>query len=192
MGTSPSLQPRKEPRRGTDAVTRPLVVASPKEVAGVTFDRSMDAQIRRILQRYPDSGAALLPVLWLCQERWGWISSGIMEAVGKRLDLAPAFVEGVVSFYTMYQPRPPGKYMLQVCTTLSCQLCDTSALVDHLKQRLHIDFGETSGDGLFTLVDVQCLGACGEAPVIQINSDYHTDLTVQKLDALLDRLAGQQ
>ena len=172
-------------------MTSPLVAASPDEVIDVTFDRSMEVQIVRTLQQYPDSGAALLPVLWLCQERWGWISPGIMEAVGKRLDLAPAFVEGVVSFYTMYQRRPPGKYLLQVCTTLSCQLCDTSALVDHLKQRLCIDFGETSGDGLFTLVDVQCLGACGEAPVIQINSDYHTDLNVQKLDALLDRLASQ-
>lgn len=172
-------------------MTSPLVVASPEEVADVTFDRSMEAQIRRILESYPDTGAALLPVLWLCQERWGWISAGVMEAVGRRLDLAPAFVEGVVSFYTMYQRRPPGKYLLQVCTTLSCQLCDTSTLVDHLKQRLHLDFGGTSDDGLFTLVDVQCLGACGEAPVIQINSDYHTDLTVEKLDALLDRLAGQ-
>lgn len=172
-------------------MTAPLVVASPEEVTDVSFDRSMKTQINRILERYPDPGAALLPVLWLCQDRWGWISPGIMEVVGQHLDLAPAFVEGVVSFYTMYQRRPPGKYLLQVCTTLSCQLCDTSALVDHLKQRLHIDFGETSDDGLFTLVDVQCLGACGEAPVIQINSDYHTDLNVQKLDALLDRLAGQ-
>ena len=172
-------------------MTAPLVVASPDEVTDVTFDRSMEVQIERTLQQYPDSGAALLPILWLCQERWGWISPGIMEAVGKRLNLAPAFVEGVVSFYTMYQRRPPGKYLLQVCTTLSCQLCETSVLVDYLKRRLCIDFGETSGDGLFTLVDVQCLGACGEAPVIQINSDYHTDLTVQKLDALLDRLAGQ-
>jgi len=175
----------------TDSMTSPLVIASEEEVREVTFDRSMEAQIRAILKRYPDQGAALLPVLWLCQERWGWISPGIMEAVAARLDLAPAFVEGVVSFYTMYQRRPPGKYLLQVCTTLSCQLCGTSALVEHLKRKLGIDFGETSADGLFTLADVQCLGACGEAPVVQINSDYHTDLTVQKLDALLDRLAGQ-
>ncbi len=132
----------------TDTMTSPLVVASSDEVGDVTFDRSMEAQIRGILKRYPDAGAALLPVLWLCQDRWGWISPGIMEAVGQRLDLAPAFVEGVVSFYTMYQRRPTGKYLLQVCTTLSCQLCDTSALVDHLKQKLNIDFGETSADGL--------------------------------------------
>jgi len=175
----------------TDSMTLPLVVTSSDDLTDVSFDRSMETQISRILKRYPEPGAALLPVLWMCQDRWGWISPGIIEAIGKRLDLAPALIEGVVSFYTMYRRRPPGKYLLQVCTTLSCQLCDTSALVDHLKQKLDIDFGETSADGVFTLADVQCLGACGEAPVIQINSDYHTNLTVQKLDALLDRLAGQ-
>ena len=174
----------------TEALTSPLVVAPAEEVAEVTFDRSMEAQIRGILKRYPDAGAALLPVLWLCQDRWGWISPGVMDAVAQRLGLSPAFVEGVVSFYTMYQRRPPGKYLLQVCTTLSCQLCDTSALVNHLKKRLGIDFGDTTADGLFTLVDVQCLGACGEGPVIQINSDYFTELTIETLDGILDRLAA--
>jgi len=175
----------------SDIDTSPLVVASADDVSAVTFDRAMEAQIRGILKRYPDPGAALLPVLWLCQDRWGWISPGIMEAIGRRMDLSPAFIEGVVSFYTMYQRWPPGRYLLQVCTTLSCQLCDTSALVDYLKRKLGIDFGETTADGLFSLVDVQCLGACGEAPVIQINSDYHTELTVEKLDSILDRLAGR-
>lgn len=175
----------------TEGATAPLVVAAANSVEVVDFDPPMEKEIERILNRYPQSGAALLPVLWLCQDRWGWISSGIMKAVARRLALSPAFVEGVVSFYTMYQRRPPGKYLLQVCTTLSCQLCDTSSLVEHLKKKLGIDFGETSADGVFTLVDVQCLGACGEAPVIQINSDYHTNLTVQKLDALLERLAIQ-
>jgi NADH-quinone oxidoreductase E subunit len=191
MGASLANCYRQGSQRVTETMTSPLVVASQDEVSEVNFDSSMEARIKGILKRYPSPGAALLPVLWLCQERWGWISPGIMEAVSQRLDLAPAFVEGVVSFYTMYRRRPPGKFLLQVCTTLSCQLCNTSALVDHLKQKLEIDFGGTSADGLFTLVDVQCLGACGEAPVIQINSDYHTDLTIQKLDALLERLAVQ-
>jgi NADH-quinone oxidoreductase subunit E len=84
--------------------------------------------------------------------------------------------------------RPPGRYLLQVCTTLSCQLCEAGSLVKHLKARLGIDFGETTADGRFTLVDVQCLGACGEGPVIQINNDYYTDLDVERLDALLDGL----
>jgi NADH-quinone oxidoreductase subunit E len=173
----------------TAATTQPLVAASPDEVGEVEFDKKMETKIKKILGRYPDSDAALLPVLWLCQEKWGWISPGIMRAIGDRLDLSPAYIEGVVSFYTMYQRRPPGRYLLQVCTTLSCQLCGTSDLVNHLRRKLDIDFGDTTSDGAFTLIDVQCLGACGEAPVIQINDDYYADLTVDKLDGILDGLA---
>ena len=171
-----------------DVRTAPLTVAPPDEVAKVRFDDAMEAEIQRVLERYPTTQAALLPVLWLGQERWGWISPGIVQAIGDRLDLSPAFVEGVTSFYTMYQRTPPGRYLVQVCTTLSCQLCGTGTLVDHLKDRLGIDFGETTADGRFTLVDVQCLGACAEGPVVQINNDYYMHLTVETLDELLDRL----
>ena len=174
----------------TEATTPPLAVATVEAVENPTFDEAMESEIKKILKRYPEGGAALLPVLWLCQERWGWLSAGVMRAVGQRLDLAPAFVESVASFYTMYQRRPPGKYLLQVCTTLSCQLCGTSGLVEHLKEKLGIDFGETTPDGRFTLVDVQCLGACGEAPVVQINNDYYTNLTADSLDEILDGLGG--
>lgn len=172
----------------TRVETPPLTVASPAEVAEVRFDAAMEREIAAIQSRYSEPGAALLPVLWLCQRRWGWISSGTMNAVGDRLGMSPAFVEGVVTFYTMYHRRPPGRYLLQVCTTLSCQLCGTTDLVEHLKRRLGIDFGATTEDGNFTLLDVQCLGACGEAPVIQINDDYYTGLTVAELDGVLDRL----
>ena len=171
-----------------EIITQPLTVAAPEEVATVAFDEEMEARIGEILGRYPTTQAALLPLLWLCQERWGWISAGAMEAVAGRLGLSPAYVEGVVTFYTMYQRTPPGRYLLQVCTTLSCQLCGTAGLVDHLKKKLGVDFGETSKDGRFTLLDVQCLGACGEGPIIQINSDYYTNLTVERLDQLLDGL----
>lgn len=172
-----------------EIVTRPRDVAPPEQVASVSFDDELRRQIDDVLGRYPNRQAALLPVLWLCQERWGWISAGIVRAVAELLELAPAYIEGVITFYTMYQRRPPGRYLLQVCTTLSCQLCGTSGLVDHLRARLGIDFGETTPDERFTLLDVQCLGACGQAPVIQVNNDYYTDLTVETLDALLDGLA---
>jgi NADH-quinone oxidoreductase E subunit len=174
----------------TEALTPPLVVATVDAVENPTFDEGMESEIKEILKRYPENDAALLPILWLSQERWGWLSAGVMRAVGQRLDLSPVFVESVASFYTMYQRRPPGKYLLQVCTTLSCQLCGTSGLVEHLKEKLGIDFGETTPDGLFTLVDVQCLGACGEAPVVQINNDYYTNLTPDSLDEILDGLGG--
>jgi NADH-quinone oxidoreductase subunit E len=174
-----------------DTVTQPLVVASIEDVATVEFDAALESEIAMAIARYPDSRAALLPVLWLCQDRWGWISPGIMNAVGDRLGLSPAFVEGVVSFYTMYRLRPPGKYLLQVCTTLSCQLCGTPELVDHLRRKLGIDFGETTPDGLFSLSDVQCLGACGEAPVVQINDAYYSNLTTDELDVILAELAAR-
>jgi len=168
--------------------TPPLTVTPSSELAEVVFDREMEKSVAGLLQRYPTTQAALLPLLWLCQERWGWISPGVMKAVAERLGLAPAYVEGVVTFYTMYQRRPPGRYLLQVCTTLSCQLCGTGELVEHLKEKLGIDFGQTTTDGRFTLLDVQCLGACGEGPVVQINDDYYTRLDIQQLDQLLDRL----
>ena len=136
----------------TEVRTAPLFIAPPDEVAEVSFDADMEAAIVDILSRYPNSQAALLPVLWLCQERWGWISPGITRAIGARLELSPAFIEGVTSFYTMYQRQPTGRYLLQVCTTISCQLCGTGPLVEHLKAKLGIDFGETTEDGRFTLV----------------------------------------
>ena len=168
--------------------TEPLTVAPPEEVVEVSFDDEMDARVDETLKKYPTKQAALLPLLWLCQERWGWISSGMVRAIADRLELAPAFIEGVLTFYTMYQRQPPGRYLLQVCTTLSCQLCGTGALVEHLKSKLGIDFGQTTDDGRFTLLDVQCLGACGEGPVVQVNNDYYTDLDIERLDELLDGL----
>jgi NADH:ubiquinone oxidoreductase subunit E len=112
--------------------------------------------------------------------------------VADRLGESPAFVEGVVSFYTMYYTRPPARYVLQVCTTLSCAYCGGRELVEHLKGRLGIGFGETTPDGTFQLVGVQCLGACGTAPVIQINDDYYEGLDVERLDTVLDGLAGRR
>jgi len=170
------------------ARTQPLTIAPPEELVEVRFDETMDEKIEEYISRYPTKQAALLPVLWLCQDRWGWLSPGVLRAIAQRLELAPAFVEGVVTFYTMYQTAPPGKYLLQVCTTLSCALCGASGLTERLEEKLGIGFGETTPDGRFTLLGVQCLGACGEAPVIQVNNDYYTDMTTEKLDQLLDEL----
>ena len=172
--------------------TRPVLAASPDSIAEVTFDATMEERITDLLRRYPTARAAILPVLWLCQERYGWISPGVMRAVASRLGESPAFVEGVVSFYTMYYARPPARYVLQVCTTLSCAYCGGKELVEHLKGRLRIGFGEQTPDGEFQLVGVQCLGACGGAPVVQINDDYYENLDVRSLDRVLDELTGRR
>jgi len=172
--------------------TRPIAAAPAESITTVKFDDALERRIAEVLPRYPTTRAALLPVLWICQERYGWISPGVIAAVAERLGESPAFVEGVVSFYTMYYTAPPARYVLQVCTTLSCAVCGGRELVDHLTSRLGISFGEKTPDGAFQLVGVQCLGACGSAPVVQINDDYYEDLTPEKLDAVLDALEGRR
>ena len=168
--------------------TRPVVAAAPESVRAVSFDATLEAKIAELLGHYPSRRAALLPALWLCQERYGWISAGVIEALAARLGESPAYVEGVVTFYTMYHTRPPARFVVQACETLSCAVCGGKELIHHLEQRLGIRPGERTADGVFQLVGVQCLGACGSAPVIQVNDDYYENLTVAKLDALLDEL----
>ena len=168
--------------------TRPVVAAAPESVRAVSFDATLEAKVAELLGRYPSRRAALLPALWLCQERYGWISAGVIEALAARLGESPAYVEGVVTFYTMYHTRPPARFVVQACETLSCAVCGGKELIHHLEQKLGIRPGEKTADGVFQLVGVQCLGACGSAPVIQVNDDYYENLTVAKLDALLDEL----
>ncbi len=172
--------------------TQAIHAVPPEQLQKVTFDQAMEERIAQILKRYPTKRAAMLPVLWLCQERYGWISPGVIEAVAEKLEESPAFVEGVVSFYTMFHRKPPAKYVLQLCVTLSCELCGAKTLAQHIKDKLGIGFGEKTADGTFQLVGVECLGACGGAPVIQVNEDYYENMTPEKLDQLLSELAKEQ
>lgn len=172
-------------------ITTPIRATSGEALEGLTFDRNVEGQISGLLERYPTRRAALIPALWLLQERFGWISPGVIEAVARRLDESPAYVEGVVTFYTMFHTHPPARYVLQVCTTLSCAVCGATEILAHLQQRLGIGPGDRTPDGLFQIVGVQCLGACGGAPVVQVNDDYYENLDAPKLDALLDELAGR-
>ncbi|HUK11802.1 MAG TPA: NAD(P)H-dependent oxidoreductase subunit E [Thermoanaerobaculaceae bacterium] len=171
---------------------RPIAAAPAESLESVAFDAALSARIDEMLARYPTRRAAILPVLWLCQERFGWISPGVMRAVAERLGESPAFVEGIVTFYTMFYTSPPARYVLQVCTTLSCAVCGGRELVEHLKRRLGIGFGERTADGSFQLIGVQCLGACGGAPVVQINDDYYENLDAARLDAVLGELEGSR
>lgn len=174
-------------------MTTAAIHAVPAEqLAAVTFDASTEERIAELLTHYPTRRAALLPVLWLCQQRYGWIAPGVIEAVAARLGESPAFVQGVVTFYTMFYTTAPASYVLQVCETLSCAVCGGTELVEHLKKRLGIGFGERTPDGTFQLVGVQCLGACGSAPVVQINDDYFENLTIDTLDAILDELSKRK
>jgi NADH-quinone oxidoreductase subunit E len=154
----------------------------------VEFSAEAKKRFEWILTRYPNREAALLPVLHLAQEEWGWVSPEAVVYVGELLDLSPATVFGVVSFYNMYNQKPVGKYHLQVCTNLSCMVTNAYDIYDRLCERLHVTPGGTTGDGLYTVTEVECLGSCGTAPVVQVNNDYHENMDVRKMDDLLERL----
>jgi NADH-quinone oxidoreductase subunit E len=141
--------------------------------------------------RYPDRQAAMLPVLWAVQREKGWISPEAMVWVGDRLGCSASAVQSVVRFYTMFDEAPVGRWKLQVCRTLSCELMGARAIVDRIRERLGIDPGETTPDGEFTLQEVECLASCGTAPMLQCNFKFYENLTPERIDALLDELRGR-
>ncbi|HYB52988.1 MAG TPA: NADH-quinone oxidoreductase subunit NuoE [Thermoanaerobaculia bacterium] len=148
------------------------------------------ARIEKILTRYPNKQAAILPVLWVAQETWGWISREAAEEVARLLELPPSHVDGVLTFYTMYNLKPVGRNLVQVCTSISCHLAGAGDLVAHCRKRLGVHLGETTQDGKFTLVEVECIAGCDKAPSIMVNDTYYEPMDEKKMDALLDQLAG--
>jgi NADH-quinone oxidoreductase subunit E len=152
------------------------------------FGPDFESRVDRLVEKYPKPRAALLPILWEIQREKGWIDAEAEAWAAERVGVSPAFVHGVVTFYTMYKQQPTGKYHIQVCTTLSCMLRGSDELLDHLKQKLGIGLGETTADGKFSLQRVECLGSCGTAPMFQLNDDYHEDLTPERVDQLLESL----
>ena len=160
----------------------------PDPSKSVEFPAEAKKRFDYILTRYPNKEAALLPTLHLAQEVWGWISPEVVHYVGSLLDLSPATVFGVVSFYNMYNQKPVGKYHLQVCTNLSCMVNNAYDIYDHLCAKLAVKPGDITPDGLYTVTEVECLGSCDTAPVVQVNNDYHENIDVKKMDELLTRL----
>lgn len=147
-------------------------------------------RIESILTRYPTKQAALLPLLWVAQETWGWISKEAAEEVARILDLPPAHVDGVLTFYTMYNLHPVGKHLIQVCTSISCHLAGAEQLVDHCRRRLGIDLEGTTADGKFTLVEVECIAGCDKAPSVMVNDTYYEPVDEKKMDELIDRMSA--
>jgi len=158
----------------------------------VAFSESALAEYEEILTHYPRKRAALMPVLWLAQREFGYVGENVQAYVAELMDLPVAWVEGVVTFYTMYYTRRMGVHHLQVCTNVSCQLRGSDEIVSAVKRKLDIEPGETSRDGRFSLDCVECLGSCGTAPVLQIGSGrFVENLTVEQVLQLVDRLAAQ-
>src|SRR4051795_4989496 len=138
--------------------------------------------------RYPTKRAVLLPALHHVQHTYGWIPTQAIQEVAEFLEVAPAEALDTATFYEEYWLKPKGKYLIQVCRSLSCEICDSEKLTEACRRKLGIDVGETSEDGRFTLVELECLGSCGTAPVALVNEVLHEELTPQKLQELIDRL----
>lgn len=154
----------------------------------VAFSEENLKEFDRLLTRYPDREAVILPSLHLLQQQYGNVSNEGIEYVAGLLGLPAARIEGVATFYTMYNRKPVGKYHVQVCRNIACSLLGAEHLIEHLSRKLGVKPGETTADGKFTLAKVECLGACGTAPVMMVNDDYHENLTAAKIDSILDGL----
>jgi NADH-quinone oxidoreductase subunit E len=147
------------------------------------------AEVRRLQALYPDRRGALLPVLHLAQDTFGYISLEVEEYVAGLFDLTPAHVHEVVTFYTLFFQEPKGRHVVSVCHNLSCHLMGAKTIIDHLKQQLGIEVGETTTDGKVTLLTVECLCACEQAPMMQVDDRYEGYLTSEKVDRILGGLA---
>ncbi|HEY8512303.1 MAG TPA: NAD(P)H-dependent oxidoreductase subunit E [Cyclobacteriaceae bacterium] len=160
-----------------------------------TFSPATLDLVKRIIARYPagKQKSALLPVLHLAQAEFGgWLSTETMDYVASLLDIKPIEVYEVATFYTMFNLKPVGKCVLEVCRTGPCMLRGADEIIEHIERKFNIRDGETSADGMFTLKTVECLASCGTAPVMQVGDHYIENLSCESLDEILDRLRAQQ
>jgi NADH-quinone oxidoreductase subunit E len=157
----------------------------------IQFSQEKLKKVEEIIARYPEGKqkSALIPLLHLAQEEFGgWLDVPVMDYVASLLHILPIEVYEVATFYTMFNMKPVGKYVLEVCRTGPCMLRGSDQIIDHIKNKLSIKEGETSADGLFTLKPAECLGACGYAPMMQLGKNFRENLTIEKVDNLLDEL----
>ncbi|MGG9971448.1 NADH-quinone oxidoreductase subunit NuoE [Ferruginibacter sp. SUN002] len=155
----------------------------------VEFSKEKLNKVAEIISRYPQGKqkSALLPVLHMAQDEFGgWLDVPVMDYVASLLSIEPIEVYEVASFYSMYNLKPVGKYLFEVCQTGPCMLNGSDNIIDYIKQKLNIGVGETTADGMFTLKTVECLGACGYAPMMQLGKFYREHLTKEKVDAIIE------
>lgn len=156
------------------------------------FTDETKARLDELISRYPNRRAALLPALWVAQEVYGgWLPAEAMAEVAEHLQVPAADVAGVATFYTMYNKEPIGKHSVDICQNVSCMVLGAEELIAHCEKRLGIHAGETTPDGKVTLARVECLGACCNAPAVQIGGTYYEDVTPAKIDAILAALDNQ-
>ncbi|MCQ4035152.1 NADH-quinone oxidoreductase subunit NuoE family protein [Kaistella montana] len=155
----------------------------------IAFKPETLEQVNKIIARYPEGKqkSALIPILHVAQKEFGgWLDVPVMDYVASLLSIKPIEVYEVATFYTMFNMKPVGKYVLEICQTGPCMLKGSDDILNHIRQTLNIKNGETTADGLFTLKPAECLGACGYAPMMQLGKFYHENLTKEKVDEILE------
>jgi NADH-quinone oxidoreductase subunit E len=160
----------------------------------IKFSEEKLNEVKELISHYPDGKqkSAILPVLHVAQDEFGgWLDVPVMDYVAELLNILPIEVYEVATFYSMYNMKPLGKHLFEVCRTGPCMLNGSDQIIDYIKEKLGISEGETTTDGLFTLKPVECLGACGYAPMMQLGKTYREHLTKEKIDKLILELRGQ-
>ncbi len=145
-------------------------------------------EVEQLKSRYPNPKAAIMPVLWMAQKKFGWLSEDVMKYISAIMNLPYAHVLGVASFYTMYFKKPMGKHHLQVCTNVSCMLRGGEDIFHHLTEKYRLNHNEATVDGNISIEEVECMGACGGAPMIAINEDFYENITIEQIDQILAKL----
>jgi len=152
------------------------------------FSAETEARFQHLVSIYPQKRSALIPMLLLAQKEQGYVTSQAMEYIAGYLGLSPSDVESTLTFYTLLRRRPAGKYHILICTNLSCMLQGSDDIEACIKRKLGVDLGHVTPDGLFSAIEFECLGSCTTAPVVQVNGEFHENLDVPKIEALLDDL----
>jgi NADH-quinone oxidoreductase subunit E len=166
------------------------IVENPKPGSTI-FSPELAARFDKLVTLYPKRRSALIPMLLYAQDEIGYVSDAAIAEIGQRLEITVLDVRNVLTYYSMLRTRPIGKYNVQVCTNISCMLRGGQELFQHCKNRLGIGHKQTTPDGMFSLEEVECIGACSWAPAIQVNYDFHEELTPEAMDTLLDEYRGK-
>ncbi len=159
-----------------------------QQIMKAEFTQEELKEIERIKSKYHEEKAAIMPVMWMAQKKFGWISDEVKQLIADTLHLSFAHVHGVASFYTMFFKKPMGKYHIQVCTNVSCMLLGGEEIYLHVSEKLGIKNNERTEDGVFSLEEVECMGACGGAPMVAINEDYYENVDINIVDELIDKI----
>ena len=152
------------------------------------FSDQTQTKLNQLVEAYPRKRSALIPMLLVAQQEHGWVKPETITYIAGVLDMSPSDVDSVASFYTLLHRRPVGRHVIQVCTNISCMLCGSDDIERTLEKQLEIKVGETTPDGLFTLIEAECLGSCTTAPVVQVNGEFREDMNSKKIEILIDEL----